>query len=312
MNKDITSGSLTLSRKIKFPFLLFLFVTTIVTNRGISIAKDYFSILSHAEDLSKYSQNETVFLDARSTWKFLLGHIPGAIHLPNWKNFTETRNGVPGVIINDLNSLANKMSELGVDKHTKIIIYGDPQDPWRTDGRFLWMFHYLGFENASILEGGMELWQKAGNKIERGRGIKVIKSKFKASDIQLNNSVIANQGWIRDRLSDSNLSIIDTRTLNEFKGATPYGSQKGGHIPGAVHIDWRDFFNKEGLLKDKDSLIKILKNYDITAHKDVVVYCTGGVRSAMAYFVLRYLGFKARNYDGSWWDWSSSQLPAEL
>ena len=38
-----------------------------------------------------------------------------------------------------------------------------------------------------------------------------------------------------------------------------------------------------------------------------------GVRSAMAYFVFRYLGFKVRNYDGSWWDWSHDpNLPIEI
>jgi thiosulfate/3-mercaptopyruvate sulfurtransferase len=160
MNKDITSGSLTLSRKIKFPFTLFLILTSIVTNGGISSAKGNFSILSQVEDLSKYPTNEIVFLDSRSTFKFFLGHIPGAVHLPNWKDFTETRNGVPGLIIQDLSVLADKISSLGIDRSKKIVIYGDPQDPWRTDGRFLWMFHYLGFDNVSILEGGAVLWQK--------------------------------------------------------------------------------------------------------------------------------------------------------
>lgn len=312
MNKDITSGSLTLSRKIKFPFTLFLILTSIVTNGGISSAKGNFSILSQVEDLSKYPTNEIVFLDSRSTFKFFLGHIPGAVHLPNWKDFTETRNGVPGLIIQDLSVLADKISSLGIDRSKKIVIYGDPQDPWRTDGRFLWMFHYLGFDNVSILEGGAVLWQKKGNKIERGRSAKVIKTKITASDIQLNDSVIANRNWIGDRLGSSDLSIIDTRTLKEFQGSTPYGSQKGGHIPGAIHIDWRDFFDKEGLLKNRNALVSALKQYDISAKKEVVVYCTGGVRSAMAYFVLKYLGIKARNYDGSWWDWSAAKLPAEL
>ena len=61
MNTDITSGSLTLSRKIKLPILLFLFVTTTVTNGGAAMAKDHFSIISHVEDLSEYSKNERIF-----------------------------------------------------------------------------------------------------------------------------------------------------------------------------------------------------------------------------------------------------------
>ncbi len=312
MNTDFTNRPLTLSRKIKSPFSLFLLIGFFAINGAISLAKGNFSVISQVEEISKYPKNKIVFLDSRSTFKFLLGHIPGAVHLPNWKDFTETRNGVPGLIIQDLSILANKFSSLGIDKSKKIILYGDPHDPWRTDGRFLWMFHYLGFENISILEGGTKLWQKNGNKIERGRGSKVIKTKLTESDLKLNNSVIANSNWISKRLGDPNLSIIDTRTLKEFKGSTPYGSQKGGHIPGAVHIDWRDFFNEEGLLKSRNTLVGTLEQYNITANKEVVVYCTGGVRSAMAYFVLKYLGFKTRNYDGSWWDWSSTKLPAEL
>ena len=48
-----------------------------------------------------------------------------------------------------------------------------------------------------------------------------------------------------------------------------------------------------------------------TPNKEVIVYCTGGVRSAMAYFVFRFLGYEVRNYDGSWWDWSQSTFPIE-
>jgi len=312
MNTDFTNRPLTLSRKIKFLFSSFLLIYFFTINGAISLAKGNFSIISQMENISKSTQKDTILLDARSTWKYFLGHIPGAVHLPNWKKFTETRNGIPGLIIQDLSIIADKISSLGIDKNKKIIIYGDPQDPWRTDGRFLWMFHYLGFENTSILEGGLDLWQKKGNKIQRGNGEKIAKTALKGSDLNLNNLVIANKSWIGKRLGDSNLSIIDTRTLKEFKGSTPYGSHKGGHIPGAVHIDWRNFFNEKGELKNRETLTQILEKHDITASKEVVVYCTGGVRSAMAYFVLKYLGFNARNYDGSWWDWSATNLPAEL
>ena len=106
--------------------------------------------------------------------------------------------------------------------------------------------------------------------------------------------------------------LIDNRTQKEFQGATPYGSDRGGHIPNAKHIHWPDFFKNDGTLKSATDLSHLLQNAGVRSNQEVIVYCTGGVRSAMAYFVFRYLGYKVRNYDGSWWDWSQdSSLPIE-
>jgi thiosulfate/3-mercaptopyruvate sulfurtransferase len=113
-------------------------------------------------------------------------------------------------------------------------------------------------------------------------------------------------------LGSQNIILIDNREKHEFDGATPYGSSRGGHIPGALHIDWREFFKSDGTLKPRATLDSLLKSKGIQSNREIVVYCTGGVRSAMAYFVFRYLGYKVRNYDGSWWDWSHNpKLPIE-
>jgi len=41
-----------------------------------------------------------------------------------------------------------------------------------------------------------------------------------------------------------------------------------------------------------------------------VTYCTGGVRSAMAWVLLRDAGYQdVRNYDGSWWEWARTVEP---
>ena len=35
------------------------------------------------------SQNELVIIDTRSKFKYLLGHIPNAVHIGSWQDFTQ-------------------------------------------------------------------------------------------------------------------------------------------------------------------------------------------------------------------------------
>jgi len=271
-----------------------------------------FESLVTPEQVRAIPENERVLIDTRPSWKYLLGHIPGAINLSDWKEFTVKTNGVPGKINQDKEFIVRKLRSLGVNHQKSIIIYGDLQDKWRTDGRFFWMFEFYGFKRVALLKGGFQSWEKTGFAKNRGFGKTHKPSALEISSIHSNPNVLADQNWIASRLGSADVVLIDNREKYEYDGATPYGSTKGGHIPGALHIDWREFYESNGHLKPRDKLDSLLQTKGIQAHQEIVVYCTGGVRSAMAYFVFRHLGYKVRNYDGSWWDWSHNpKLPIE-
>ncbi len=314
MSNDLTSGYAVLSRKIKvrrfslFLLLFWLFPYFAVHSKNIKFKPT----LSSAELMNLDLQSRLI-IDTRSAWSYFLGHIPGAVRIPGWLKFTEKFNGISGLLIRNPYWIAEKLRSLGVSKHKVLVVYGDSSDPWRTDGRFFWMFHYYGFDNVAILDGGYEEWVNRGEPVERGTGTPAFPSLLTASDIHFNQNVIADQKWISQRLDSSSLVLIDNRTQEEFKGATPYGSPRGGHIPHAIHLDWRDLFTIEGKLKERTVLKSLLKGYGIEPKQEVVVYCTGGVRSGMAYYALKTLGIQVRNYDGSWWDWSHNpSLPTSF
>ena len=313
MKSDLTSERHILSRKIKVLrnavfFTVLLGFTSVLP---LSVAADA-DILISPETLRLIPGKQVVLVDTRSSLKYLLGHIPGAVHLGNWEDFTHRVDGVRGLLIEDKEFIAERLRTFGVTRNKTIVVYGAPSDSWRTDGRFFWMFERYGFNKVAVLEGGLIGWKKAGGTIERGRGDKPSPSSFAAGDIHLNDLVAANQKWIVKRLGSNNLAIIDSRTRKEYDGAVPYGSARGGHIPNAIHIHWPDFFSSDGSIKSKEALTQLLEHYGIRSNQEIVVYCTGGVRSAMAYFVFRFLGYKVRNYDGSWWDWSLNlKLPVE-
>lgn len=272
-----------------------------------------FEPLMEARQLSDLPAKDLVLIDTRPAWRYLLGHIPGALNVGDWRDFTVTVDGVPGILNEDKNFVSKQFQSMGIDYGKTIVVYGDAKDPWRTDGRFFWMFERFGFERTALLDGGWNQWVKTGGAIERGKNGPPSPSSITAHDIRLNDEALADQKWILERLGSKSITIIDNRTRKEFDGAILYGEKRGGHIPGALHIDWREFFAEEGKLKTDAELSVLLARYDIRPGREIVVYCTGGVRSAMAYFVFKRLNYKVRNYDGSWWDWSHNpSLPSEL
>jgi thiosulfate/3-mercaptopyruvate sulfurtransferase len=311
MKPDSTSGAHILSRKIKVNTLLILglFLSGIHTHQ--SFASEVELLMTPAM-VSAIPENQRVIVDTRSSWKFLLNHIPGAINLGDWQEFTHTVNGVKGLLKDDKSFIVGKLGPLGFSSDKTIVIYGEPNDPWRTDGRFFWMFERYGFQKVALLDGGLAGWKQAGKKIQRGRQHLTSQSNLAPNNIKLNNQVIADKLFIKNILSDNNFKIIDNRIRKEFDGATPYGSSRGGHIPNAIHIHWPEFFQTNGSLKTLPALNSLLDQNGIRPNQEVIVYCTGGVRSAMAYFVFRYMSYKVKNYDGSWWDWSQSSFPIEV
>jgi thiosulfate/3-mercaptopyruvate sulfurtransferase len=299
MKPDSTSGARILSRKIRESILLILGLFYIGIHAPQSLAKGA-QLLTTPEMLSTLPQNQRIVVDTRPAWKFLLGHIPGAVNLDDWREFTHKINGVKGLLKDDQGFIANKLAPLGFTYEKPIVIYGEPDDPWRTDGRFFWMFEYYGFQKVSLLDGGFSKWSQAGKNIERGRQNPTPQPNTALKLIKLKSNLIADKHLISNSFLSNNFSIIDNRTLKEFNGATPYGSSRSGHIPHAIHIHWPEFFQTDGTLKPLPALKSLLSNNGIRPDQEIIVYCTGGVRSAMAYFVFRFLGYKVRNYDGSW------------
>ena len=140
MKPDSTSGAHILSRKNRVSILLILvlFLTGIQAPKSLAEKK----LLITPAMLSAIPQDQRIVVDTRPAWKFLLGHIPGAVNLDDWWEFTHKSEGVKGLLKDDKTFITEKFAPLGFSPEKPIIIYGEPDDPWRTDGRFFWMFEY--------------------------------------------------------------------------------------------------------------------------------------------------------------------------
>jgi len=112
---------------------------------------------------------------------------------------------------------------------------------------------------------------------------------------------------LRGRLDDEGLAILDVRSSHEFQGvAGAHCDPRQGHIPGAVNLPL------ERLLQCS-SAAEVRTLIGLPEGAEVVAYCHSGSRSGFAVDVLRGAGYDARNYAGSWHEWSQDpNLPAEL
>ncbi len=100
------------------------------------------------------------------------------------------------------------------------------------------------------------------------------------------------------------LSVIDVRHPEEYGGrmGSPCDPRQG-HIPGALNLNVEEIVRlSDGELRDRLGL---------PDGAEVVAYCHSGSRSAVAVQILVRLGYDARNYSGSWHEWSRTDLPVE-
>ena len=109
---------------------------------------------------------------------------------------------------------------------------------------------------------------------------------------------------LRERLGDEELTLIDVRSPGEFDGVLgAHCDPRQGHIPGAVNLPL------ERILECRDAE-QVRATVGLPEGAEIVAYCHSGSRSAFAVQVLREVGYDARNYVGSWHEWSRA-VPAD-
>ena len=99
--------------------------------------------------------------------------------------------------------------------------------------------------------------------------------------------------------------MLDVRSPEEYAGvAGAPCDPRQGHIPGARNLDVQELL--AWLRRACASSWACLQG------PRVVAYCHSGSRSALAVQLLRAAGYDARNYVGSWHEWSRDESLAAV
>jgi thiosulfate/3-mercaptopyruvate sulfurtransferase len=233
-----------------------------------------------------------IILDARPVSQWETGHIPQALSF-YWEEYTRVDAKKIPYRVWPADKLAEALGKMGLNEKSPVVVYGDADTSWGGEGWVCWVLTWLGHQGPiRLLEGGIQAWEKKGYLITKGRDLNTMTATVYTTNPR--PEVLINTKTILEHPSD--VYLIDTRSIFEWVR---------GHLPGAVHIEWKKFYNK----KEKGPINPVafnnlLKKHNIGTDKPIIYYCTGGVRSGYAWMVHQLSGKSlAKNYEGGTAAW---------
>ncbi len=235
------------------------------------------------------------------------GHIQGARFLwPGWMALSNPELSYEVLSVEHLDTL---LEGLGVSNDSRIILCGSGGN-LSAVARMYVTLDYLGLgDKTSILDGGIDAWKSEGRQVIK----KIPSIKRSSFTPHLKKDVFVDTEFVKSNLNKPNISIIDVRPPNVYKGTTSTGYTRSGHIPGAVNINYTSFTDSTNKILPSAKLSELFKTAGINEGSEVIPYCNIGASASIAYVVARYLGYNARLYDGSFEEWSGrEELPIEI
>src|SRR5581483_4945524 len=166
------------------------------------------------------------------------------------------------------------------------------------------MAELAGHPQVAILLGGMAAWP--GEVAEGPVELEPVRE----ASLQPNPRALPTRHEIAGRLGDEALVILDVRREEEYTGKRGSACDpRQGHIPGAKRVEVGELFAAPGVPHAPERIRELV---GAPEGAEVIAYCHSGSRSALATLALRSAGYDARNYAGSWHEWSRhDELPLE-
>ncbi len=224
-------------------------------------------------------------------------HVAGARHLSPGR-FEVIRNGL-ATELPPLDEVVAALEEAGVSDGDRIVVYGDPIPA----ARLFFTLDVLGLGGqASVLDGGLQAWSRAGGAVGSGAGPSMPRGRLAA---RARPDLVVSAEWVRARLGTGAMTLVDARSPEEYRGDREergVAAERLGHIPGAAAMDWNTILS-EGRLLAEPALRARFEEAGAGGDRPVVAYCRTGARAAVVYLAARHLGYDTLMYDGSMVEW---------
>ena len=228
-------------------------------------------------------------------------HLPGAAFADIPGALSDATSPYP-FALPSADAFAAAASGLGIGPGTHVVAYAQGPPMWAT--RLWWLLRFFGFDDVSVLDGGLPAWLAAGLPTEPGN-VRYSPARFAARP---RPDLLATLDDVRAVASgDGRACLLNALSESAFRGAGPGAYSRPGRIPGSSSLP------AAGLLDPATNRFRSLPQLaaaaaaaGVRSGEPVIAYCGGGISATVDLFALWLTGrADARLYDGSLTEWSA-------
>ena len=235
----------------------------------------------------------------RGSVAYAESHVPGAVHVDLEQHLSAPagpgRHPHPDPV-----DFATVMAKLGIGAEHLVVAYDDRGGA--VAARLWWMLRAQGHDRALVLDGGLTAWRAAEQPETAAAPGSTPPTQW-----------IAAAPWpgtldrheVRSRLGD--LTLIDARSPDRYRGDTEPVDPVAGHIPSAINLDHAENLAPDQRFLPPDELRSRFEAAGVTGDAEVVSYCGSGVTACHNLLAMEVAGIPGASlYPGSWSDWSTA------
>lgn len=234
-------------------------------------------------------------------------HIPNARFLHLDEDLSGPKTGTNGRHpLPHPRTFALRLGALGIDPAKQIVAYDASGGYYAA--RLWWMLRWIGHTRAAVLDGGWQAWTAAGLPVSS----EVAGFQPAAYSGRVRADLAVDSSFVAAGVRHGNITLIDARSPDRFRGENETLDPVGGHIPGALNHFFKlnladdGLFKAPGLLRDEFS--EVLGDRSASS---VVHQCGSGVTACHNLLAMEHAGLSgSRLYPGSWSEWVSDRTRA--
>ena len=237
---------------------------------------------------------------------YLQGHIPGAVYVSLEDDLTDhTVAGRGRHPLPSGRSVEASAQCWGIREGVPTVVYDD----WNRAGsaRAWWVLTTAGLSDVRILDGGLSAWRSAGGSLATGP---VTPPAGNATVLHDDLYAGALPTLTAQQADAAEVTLLDARSPERFRGDVEPVDRVAGHIPGAKNLPSSDVLAGDGTFLGEGELGPLLANHGIERDGRLGAYCGSGVTATITLAALATMGYQAALFPGSWSEWSSDPARA--